>query len=122
MRALLVVAFLSVPAFADDLKVLDPFELKTGEAGTLLISTKSGGYTYRVVDVIDKGKVLVSATGYVLESGGTREGKPISLLLSVDTTDLVDGKIYMPKGVFKVTGTEKIKGRTVFALKQQPKD
>jgi hypothetical protein len=105
-------------------RLLDPNELKSGMVGELWddgYRKVPGGYEvayiYHVVDVIDKNKVIVSAT-VSLASGGKRpvDGKPTHLILHIDTTDLVDGKQYKPKGIFKVVGTEKLKGRTHFVL------
>jgi len=59
----------------------------------------------------------------IAAEGGRRpvSGRPTYLILKVDTTDLVDGKQYKPTGQFKVTGTEKHKGKTVFVLSQENK-
>jgi hypothetical protein len=50
------------------------------------------------------------------------ETRPVILVRGVPTKGLVDDRRWKPEGVWKVVGTEKYKGKTVFTLRPHKDD
>ncbi len=115
LAAIFVVALWPVPAQPQDKKGdpepvnMRPSDFKTGLVGRL---ARYDGATWhlKVVRVIDEKSMVLLLLG-----------EPrLPFLANTPTKDMVDGKMTNLSGVWRVTGTTKVDGRTMFAIEPVP--
>jgi hypothetical protein len=94
-------------------KTLRVGDFKVGDIGSLGVYeiTRNGagefGLNLRVESVLDANRMIASGDGY--------RSMPF-LVANFPTKDLADGKVIQDALVFKVTGTEKVGGKTLYVL------
>ena len=116
MRTLVAVLLFAAPIFADGMV---PKTMEVGKVGKLW---PDGEGMVGAREVVKYTIAQVGDDWLALRVSGHGEGADLFIVRAVPTKGLVDDRRWKPTGEWKVTGTEKYRGKTVFTLQPHPKD